>query len=87
MRCVKSDTQCCAALGWSPFKILRRVGFALFGVFNATESNGSFTEELARAVGGNKATEVILVCNSKGDLSRPPPPNNAELWHEVYQSR
>ena len=84
---VISDTQCCAATGWSPFKILRRAGFALFGVFNATEHNVSFAEELASAVGGDKATEVILVCNSKGDLSRPPPPNNAELWHEVYQSR
>ncbi|EIE24158.1 Rhodanese-like protein [Coccomyxa subellipsoidea C-169] len=73
--------------GWTPWKILRRTGFALFGVFNATEPNVNFTAELASAVGGDPATQVILVCNSKGDMSRPPPPNNAELWHEVYQSR
>lgn len=67
--------------------ILRRAGFALFGVFNATEPNTNFAAELASAVGGDQATKIILVCNSKGDMSRPPPPNNAELWHEVYQSR
>jgi hypothetical protein len=76
-----------AAAGWTPWKILRRAGFALFGVFNATEPNTNFAAELASAVGGDQATKIILVCNSKGDMSRPPPPNNAELWHEVYQSR
>ena len=76
-----------AATGWTPWKILRRAGFALFGVFNATEPNTNFAAELASTVGGDQATAIILVCNSKGDLSRPPPPNNAELWHEVYQSR
>lgn len=77
----------CPATGWTPWKTLRRAAFALFGIFNATEPNGSFAADLAEALGGDLSAEVILVCNSKGELSRPPPPNNAELWHEVYQSR
>jgi len=36
--------------GWSAEQTLRRLGYALFGVFHGTEMNGSFLDELGAAV-------------------------------------
>ena len=61
--------------GWSPEQLARRVGFALFGVFQGTEVNPNFVDELKAALGeggagaGAGATpRVILYCSQGGSI-------------------
>lgn len=52
--------------GWSPDKIVRRLGFTFFGVVG-TEANPDFVEEVA-AVARKKNAGCIVVCNIGGSL-------------------
>lgn len=52
-------------------KVLRRAGFAFFGVFNGTEPNPEFSSEIAEAVEESEATQetpIVLICQSGGSL-------------------
>lgn len=54
-------------------KILRRAGFAFFGVFNGTEVNPNFASEVEEVLssGGfehGKETPVVLLCYCGGSL-------------------
>ena len=51
--------------GWDARKFARRAGFAFFGIFNGTELNPEFHEDIQSAVDGQGA---ILVCNLGGSL-------------------
>ncbi|GAB4815869.1 hypothetical protein N2152v2_002915 [Parachlorella kessleri] len=53
--------------GWSARQIWRRAGFAFFGVFNGTEANPDFLEQVEQAA-PDKSAGVILVCNVGGTL-------------------
>jgi rhodanese-related sulfurtransferase len=53
--------------GWDAWKILRRAGFALFGVFNGTEFSETFEEDMRALIDGG-ASDVVLVCSSGGTL-------------------
>lgn len=53
--------------GWTPWKIVRRAGFAFFGIFNGTEYNESFEPEARQAVGSS--SEVVIVCQVGGTLT------------------
>lgn len=53
--------------GWAPQQVLRKAGFAFFGVFNGTEANENFEAEVKEAV-TNTDEEIILVCNTGGTL-------------------
>ncbi|KAL4430353.1 hypothetical protein ABPG77_002159 [Micractinium sp. CCAP 211/92] len=57
--------------GWSPDKIIRRAGFAFFGVYG-TEANPDFVEEVAAAA-PKKNGGIILVCNIGGSLDKTGP--------------
>ncbi|KAL4419871.1 hypothetical protein ABPG75_006969 [Micractinium tetrahymenae] len=57
--------------GWSPEKIVRRVGFSFFGVYG-TEANPDFVDEVAAAV-PKKNGGCILVCNIGGSLDKTGP--------------
>ncbi|KAK9829425.1 hypothetical protein WJX72_005776 [[Myrmecia] bisecta] len=52
--------------GWDMRKALRRAGFAFFGVFNGTEANPNFLEEVAEVV--DKDTGAVLICTVGGTL-------------------
>lgn len=59
--------------GWDPVKALRRAGFAFFGVFNGTEVNPFFEEEIFEipTIGSKEAKEevsLILICHTGGTL-------------------
>ncbi|PSC67375.1 rhodanese-like domain-containing chloroplastic [Micractinium conductrix] len=53
--------------GWSPDKIIRRLGFSFFGVYG-TEANPDFLAQVAAAQ-PKKNGGVILVCNVGGSLT------------------
>lgn len=53
--------------GWSPQQILRRAGYAFFGVAKGTEANPTFMEEFKSAVGPNWK-EVVMICETGGTL-------------------
>jgi hypothetical protein len=53
--------------GWSPAKVIRRIGFTAFGVYG-TEANPDFLAEVEAAV-PKKAGGMILVCNIGGSLT------------------
>ena len=60
--------------GWSPIKIIRRAGFAFFGVFNGTEVNPYFAEEFLSIDALQdpekaKTTPVVVVCQFGGTLT------------------
>jgi len=50
---------------WTPWDIARRAGFAFFGVFNGTEENPDFLQEV-EAAGLKKDTRIIVACGSGG---------------------
>eukprot|EP01024_Parvocaulis_polyphysoides_P057457 TRINITY_DN61173_c0_g1_i1.p1 TRINITY_DN61173_c0_g1~~TRINITY_DN61173_c0_g1_i1.p1 ORF type:complete len:253 (-),score=34.46 TRINITY_DN61173_c0_g1_i1:216-944(-) len=52
--------------GWTPWKIARRAGFALFGVLNGTEINPNFVQEIDELV--QKDNGVVILCDYGGDL-------------------
>ncbi len=54
--------------GWDQRQILRRLGFALFGVFNGTEINPNFLEEMAQAA-PDTDKGVVLICNLGGSMA------------------
>ncbi|GMH40204.1 hypothetical protein BSKO_08108 [Bryopsis sp. KO-2023] len=54
--------------GWSAFKIARRMSFAAFGVFDGTEMNEEFLEEVADVA--SKEDPIILVCGMGGSLDK-----------------
>lgn len=54
--------------GWEQRKVLRRLGFALFGVLNGTEINPNFLEQLQEAAPDLEAG-AILVCNLGGSMT------------------
>ena len=60
--------------GWSPIKIIRRAGFAFFGVFNGTEVNPGFNEEV-RSIEAlqdpelAKNTPIVVICQFGGTLT------------------
>lgn len=54
--------------GWSAYKIARRMSFAAFGVFDGTEINDDFLDEVAAVV--SKEDPVILVCGMGGTLDK-----------------
>eukprot|EP00878_Enallax_costatus_P004210 GHUV01004440.1.p1 GENE.GHUV01004440.1~~GHUV01004440.1.p1 ORF type:complete len:240 (+),score=40.67 GHUV01004440.1:160-879(+) len=53
--------------GWSPFKVARRVGYAMFGVLNGTEVNPEFASSVRELVSGSQKG-VILYCSQGGVL-------------------
>eukprot|EP01025_Chloroclados_australasicus_P049091 TRINITY_DN557_c0_g2_i2.p1 TRINITY_DN557_c0_g2~~TRINITY_DN557_c0_g2_i2.p1 ORF type:complete len:241 (+),score=18.72 TRINITY_DN557_c0_g2_i2:63-785(+) len=53
--------------GWTPWKIARRAGFALFGVLNGTEINPNFMQEIEAQI--TKDSGVVVVCDYGGDLA------------------
>lgn len=54
--------------GWEQRKILRRLGFALFGVFNGTEINPNFMQQLQEAAPDMEAG-AVLICNLGGSMA------------------
>ncbi|CAL8470779.1 g10321 [Coccomyxa elongata] len=65
--------------GWDARKFLRRAGFAFFGVFNGTELNPTFFEDIAAAASKEKG--AVLVCNIGGTIEA------TETNSEGFQSR
>ena len=47
--------------------MLRKAGYAFFGIFNGTEANENFESELKEAV-GDVDNEVVVICNTGGSL-------------------
>lgn len=71
---IPGSTNCCfyqPIEGWSPDKIIRRAGFAFFGVYG-TEANPDFVDEVAAAA-PKKNGGIILVCNIGGSLDKTGP--------------
>lgn len=66
--------------GWEPFKIARRVGYALFGVMNGTEVNPNFAEEVREVLQGSDKT-VVLYCSQGGVLE------STEVHKRGWQTR
>lgn len=54
--------------GWEQRKVLRRIGFALFGVFNGTEVNPDFEQQLQEAVPDVQGG-AVLICNLGGSMT------------------
>mmetsp|Transcript_10499 Transcript_10499/g.28832 ORF Transcript_10499/g.28832 Transcript_10499/m.28832 type:complete len:247 (-) Transcript_10499:91-831(-) len=54
--------------GWEPKQVLRKAAYAFFGVFNGTEANENFAEDVKKAAGLDK--EIIVVCNTGGTLEQ-----------------
>eukprot|EP01023_Acetabularia_acetabulum_P028400 TRINITY_DN2682_c0_g2_i3.p1 TRINITY_DN2682_c0_g2~~TRINITY_DN2682_c0_g2_i3.p1 ORF type:complete len:238 (+),score=31.28 TRINITY_DN2682_c0_g2_i3:79-792(+) len=52
--------------GWTPWKVARRAGFALFGVLNGTEINPNFIQEIEEII--SKDSGAVIVCDYGGDL-------------------
>eukprot|EP01025_Chloroclados_australasicus_P061021 TRINITY_DN7926_c0_g1_i1.p3 TRINITY_DN7926_c0_g1~~TRINITY_DN7926_c0_g1_i1.p3 ORF type:complete len:161 (-),score=9.46 TRINITY_DN7926_c0_g1_i1:340-822(-) len=69
--------------GWTPYQVARRFGYALFGVFNGTEPNPSFLEEVAEVV--TEKEGVLLCCNLGGTLE--PEPGKEAVGALGIQSR
>lgn len=53
--------------GNTPRQVLRKAGYAFFGIFNGTEANENFESELKEAV-GDVDNEVVVICNTGGSL-------------------
>eukprot|EP00212_Chloropicon_laureae_P002692 CAMPEP_0197485130 /NCGR_PEP_ID=MMETSP1311-20131121/123_1 /TAXON_ID=464262 /ORGANISM="Genus nov. species nov., Strain RCC856" /LENGTH=239 /DNA_ID=CAMNT_0043027787 /DNA_START=117 /DNA_END=836 /DNA_ORIENTATION=- len=53
--------------GFSTQQVLRKAGYAFFGIANGTERNPDFEEEVLRAV-PDKDAEIIVLCNTGGTL-------------------
>ena len=62
--------------GWSPAKVIRRIGFTAFGVYG-TEANPDFLSEVEAAV-PKKNGGMILVCNIGGSLT--PTGGQGAVW-------
>lgn len=56
---------------WTPWDIARRAGFAFFGIFQGTEENPEFLNEV-KALGLEKDTKIILGCQSGGTMKPSP---------------
>eukprot|EP00879_Flechtneria_rotunda_P013416 GHRR01014006.1.p1 GENE.GHRR01014006.1~~GHRR01014006.1.p1 ORF type:complete len:210 (+),score=37.42 GHRR01014006.1:237-866(+) len=54
--------------GWSPFKVARRVGYALFGVLNGTEVNPNFVSDVKQLLGSPTDKPLIVYCRQGGVL-------------------
>lgn len=54
-------------VGNTPKQILRKAGYAFFGIFNGTEANENFECELKEAV-GDFGDEIVVICNTGGSL-------------------
>mmetsp|Transcript_8752 Transcript_8752/g.26390 ORF Transcript_8752/g.26390 Transcript_8752/m.26390 type:complete len:225 (+) Transcript_8752:31-705(+) len=54
--------------GWSLQQTMRKATFAFFGIFNGTEANENFEQEV-RAL-ADPDDEVVLVCNTGGTLDK-----------------
>eukprot|EP00897_Mesotaenium_endlicherianum_P001563 jgi/Mesen1/1434/ME000131S00499 len=52
---------------WTPWDILRRAGFAFFGIFAGTEGNPEFLNEVT-AAGLTKDSKIIVACSFGGTL-------------------
>ena len=52
--------------GWEPRQVLRKAGYAFFGIFNGTEANENFESEMKEAAGFDD--EIVVVCNTGGSL-------------------
>eukprot|EP00271_Cylindrocystis_brebissonii_P019449 TRINITY_DN590_c0_g1_i1.p1 TRINITY_DN590_c0_g1~~TRINITY_DN590_c0_g1_i1.p1 ORF type:complete len:228 (-),score=51.93 TRINITY_DN590_c0_g1_i1:406-1089(-) len=52
---------------WTAWDILRRAGFAFFGVFNGTELNPDFVKDVAD-LGLSKGSPLILACGNGGTM-------------------
>ncbi|CAL5220199.1 g2172 [Coccomyxa viridis] len=52
--------------GWGTRSVLRRAGFAFFGIFNGTELNPDFFLDIVAAV--SKDLGAVLLCNIGGKL-------------------
>eukprot|EP00270_Netrium_digitus_P014184 TRINITY_DN4784_c0_g1_i1.p1 TRINITY_DN4784_c0_g1~~TRINITY_DN4784_c0_g1_i1.p1 ORF type:complete len:273 (+),score=41.16 TRINITY_DN4784_c0_g1_i1:109-819(+) len=52
---------------WTAWDILRRAGFAFFGIFNGTEENPDFLAGVA-AAGLTPASKIIVACSPGGTL-------------------
>ena len=62
----RSTTCCCTPAGNSLRQNMRRAGFAFFGIFNGTEFNPSFYDDIEKAVDNKKG--AVLVCSIGGIL-------------------
>ena len=52
-------------------KALRRAGFAFFGVFNGTEVNPDFEDQIFQVTGNevtSKDTPIVLLCQTGGSI-------------------
>jgi rhodanese-related sulfurtransferase len=56
---------------WTPWDIARRAGFAFFGIFQGTEENPEFLNEV-KALGLDKESKIILGCQSGGTMKPSP---------------
>ena len=62
----RRTTCCCTPAGNSLRQNMRRAGFAFFGIFNGTEFNPSFYDDIEKAVDNKKG--AVLVCSIGGIL-------------------
>merc|ERR1711907_156304 len=54
--------------GWSLQQTMRKATFAFFGIFNGTEANENFEQEVGALA--DPDDEVVLVCNTGGTLDK-----------------
>ncbi|PNH10969.1 Rhodanese-like domain-containing protein 14, chloroplastic [Tetrabaena socialis] len=56
--------------GWTPWKVARRVGYAMFGIAQGTEPNPDFIAEITGLVADPESTPVVVYCNLGGSLEQ-----------------
>eukprot|EP00882_Tetradesmus_deserticola_P010914 GHRQ01011538.1.p1 GENE.GHRQ01011538.1~~GHRQ01011538.1.p1 ORF type:complete len:175 (+),score=36.18 GHRQ01011538.1:199-723(+) len=66
--------------GWSPMKVARRVGYAMFGIVKGTEVNPTFPQDVKQLV-THAEQQLILYCSQGGVLE----PNDS--YRKGWQTR